>query len=43
MKKTVLTSAAARGGSIEHVTRYMLAGSLVLIVVAMIVVLTFVG
>ena len=42
MKKTVLTPTEARQGSNEHVVRYMLAGSLGLIVLALILVLAFV-
>jgi hypothetical protein len=37
MTKIVRTAIEASGGSIEHVARYMLAGSLVLIIVGMMV------
>jgi hypothetical protein len=37
MTKIVRTPTQASGGSIDHVARYMLAGSLVLIIVGMIV------
>lgn len=37
MRKIVRTASEASGGSIDHVARYMLAGSLVLIIVGMIV------
>jgi hypothetical protein len=37
MTTIVRTATQARGGSINHVLRYMLAGSLVLVIVGMIV------
>ncbi len=40
MKKIVLIPAEARQGSIEHVVRYMLAGSLGLIALALILLTT---
>jgi hypothetical protein len=43
MKKIIRTALSARGASIEHVTRYMLAGSLVLITVGLILVAIFVS